>query len=162
VVDNAAKQVPSGGSPDPGSTDLLRRAKNVERQFAYFGLVVRKCSFDDAIPSAERAGFTLVASNAADREALLEWSEEPDFLFSLAFEDPAIIWIVAESRDDIYGLNLVSHSGIVEVSVELKPWLGIDQLGRNALKFRDILLSFPQFVETPAWASASASFPGTR
>ena len=159
MVDNAAKGVPSGEFGDPRSMDLLRRAKSVKRQFAYFGLVVRKCSFDDAIPSAERAGFTLVASNAAGKEAVLEWSAEPDFLFSLSFENPAIIWIVAESRDDIYGLNLVSHSGMAKVSVELKPWVGMDQLGRNTLEFRDVLLSLLGFVETPAWASVPVSFP---
>ena len=144
--------------PNDNFRVLLRRAKSVEKQLAYFGVVVRKCSFDEAIPSAERAGFTLVASNAANKEAVLEWPAEPDFFFSVSFEDPAMISIVAESRGDIYGLNLVTHSGMEEFSVELKPWL-MDQFGRNTLQFRDVLLSLPQFIETPAWASASVSFP---
>jgi hypothetical protein len=152
VVDNARV-------PNDNFRDLLRRAKTLEKQLAYFGVVVRKCSFDEAIPSAERAGFTLVASNAANKEAVLEWPAEPDFFFSVSFEDPAMISIVAESRGDIYGLNLVTHSGMEEFSVELKPWLGMDQFGRNTLQFRDVLLSLPQFIETPAWASASVSFP---
>jgi hypothetical protein len=155
VVNNAS----NGDLGGPRSMDLLRRAKIVERQLAYFALVVRKCSFDDATLSAERAGFTLVASNAADKEAVLEWPAEPDFYFSIAFADPARIWIVAESRADIYGLNLVSHSGMTEVSVELKPSLGMDHLGANTLQFRDVLLSLVGFIETPAWVSASVSFP---
>jgi len=148
VVDNARMQ-------NDNFQDLLRRAKIVEKQLAYFGVVVRKCSFEDAIPSAERAGFTLVVSNEANKEAVLEWPAEPDFLFSLSFEDPAMISIVAESRGDIYGLSLVSHSAMTDVSVELKPSLRMDQLGKNALQFRDVLLSLPHFVERPAWASAS-------
>lgn len=159
MVDNAAKRVPIGDFRDPGSIELLRRAKIVERQFAYFGLVVRKCSFEDAIRSTERAGFTLISSNAREKEAILEWPAEPDFLFSLSFRDPEMIPLVAESRDDIYGLNLVSHSRMTEVSVEVKSWLATDQLGKNTLQFRDVLLSLPRFIETPAWASAS--FPET-
>jgi len=144
--------------PNDKYRDLLRRANTVAKQLAYFGVVVRKCSFGEAISSAERAGFTLVASNAASREAVLEWPLEPDFLFSLSYEDPAMISIVAESRGDIYGLNLVSHSGMDEFSVELKASLGLDRFGSNALQFRDVLLSLPQFVETPAWVSASTAF----
>jgi hypothetical protein len=90
VVDNAATRVPSGTFQGPGSTDLHRRAKIVGRQLAYFGLAARKCSFGEPIPSAERASFTLVASNEADKEALFEWATEPDFLFSISFNDPAI------------------------------------------------------------------------
>ena len=148
VVDNARMQ-------NDNFQDLLRRAKIVEKQLAYFGVVVRKCSFEDAIASAERAGFTLVVSNEANKEAVLEWPAEPDFLFSLSFEDPAMISVVAESRGDIYGLSLVSHSAMTDVSVELKPSLRMDQLGKNALQFRDVLLSLSHFVERPAWASAS-------
>ena len=148
--------------PNDNYQDLLRRASTVGKQLAYFGVVARKCSFDEAISSAERAGFTLVASNTASKEAVLEWPLEPDFLFSLSFQDPAMISIVAESRSDIYGLNLVTHSGTDEFCVELKPSLGLERFGRNALQFRDVLLSLPQFVETPAWVSASTSFLESR
>jgi len=155
IVDNALV-------PNDDYRDLLRRATTVGKQLAYFGVVARKCSFDEAISSAERAGFTLVASNAERREAVLEWPLEPDFLFSLSFEDPAMISIVAESRGDIYGLNLVTHSGTDEFCVELKPSLGLERFGGNALQFREVLLSLPQFVETPAWVSASSSFLESR
>lgn len=66
IVDNALV-------PNDDYRDLLRRATTVGKQLAYFGVVARKCSFDEAISSAERAGFTLVASNAERREAVLEW-----------------------------------------------------------------------------------------
>ena len=144
-------------SGDPGhqdsSRDLLQRAKIVAQQMRYFGLVARKCSFDELVPSTERASFVLVSEDRREKEARFTWnSGEPDFVFSLSYKDADKVWIIAESRADILGLVLVSHSLSPQISVGTKPWLGGDQLGPRALQFQELLLTLPDFVETPAWA----------
>ena len=144
------------GSSDPGlsSSDLWQRAKIAGQQMKYFGLVARKCSFSELLPSTKRAGFTLVSEDSRKKEAHFRWTVgEPDFTFSVSFNDPDKVSVVAESCADILGLVLVSHSHLPDISVEIKPWLGRDELGANALRFREILLSFPDFIETPAWAN---------
>jgi len=147
--------IPSG-SDDPRllPSDLSQRAKIAGQQMRYFGLVARKCSFSELLPSARRAGFTLVNEDAREKEARFRWAlGEPDFIFSVSFKDPDKVAVVAESCGDIVGLTLVSHSHIPDISVEVKPWLGSDELGPNATRFREILLSFPNFIGTPAWAN---------
>lgn len=138
------------------SCDLLQRAKNVAQQMRYFGLVARKCSFNEAIPSAVRASFVLVSKDDRAKEVRFVWnSDEPDFVFSLCYKEVGRVWIVAESRADIRGLVLVSHSGSQDISVAPKPWLGVDELGPHTLQFQELLLTLPGFVETPAWATMS-------
>jgi hypothetical protein len=138
----------------PLPSDLSQRAKTADQQMRYFGLVVRKCSFSELFPSASRAGFTLVSKDPQEREARFRWAlGEPDFIFSVSFKDPEKVSVVAESCGDVFGLVLVSHSHVTDISVETKPWLGSDELGPNALPLRDILLTFPDFIATPAWAT---------
>ena len=141
------------GDPKPLHSDLLERATIVTQQMRYFGLVARKCSFAELSPSATRAGFVLLSEDPQEKEARFRWKVgEPDFIFAVSFKDPEKVSIVAEACGDILGLVLVSHSHVVEISVEIKPWLGRDQLGPNAIRLREILLGFPAFVTTPAWA----------
>jgi hypothetical protein len=143
--------VPSG---DSKPSDLLNRATTASRQMRYFGLVARKCSFSELFPSASRAGFTLLSQDLQEKEARFRWHlGESDFIFSVSFKDPAKVSVVAESCGDILGLALVSHSHVTDISVETKPWLGSDQIGPNAIRFREILLGFPGFIATPAWAN---------
>ena len=138
-------------------SDLLQRAKNVAQQMRYFGLVARKCLFSDVVPSAQRAGFVVLSEDPAEKEMRLRWNlGEPDFVFSLSYKEADKVWIVAESRADILGLILVSHSLSPDISVGTKPWLGSDELGPHALRFQEQLLKLPSFVETPAWATMDA------
>lgn len=135
-------------------SDLLQRAKMVDRQMKYFGLVARKCSFAELLPSAHRAGFALLNQYDEEREACFRWAVgEPDFIFSVSYKDPDKVSVVAEAREDISGLVLVGHSHVADISVEMKPWMGCDECGTNALRILEILLSFPGFVATPSWAN---------
>ena len=138
----------------PLPPDLLHRAKAVDQQIRYFGLVARRCSFNELFPSAQRAGFTLLSQDDRQREARFRWTlGESDFIFLISYRDPNKVSVVAESRGDILGLVVVGHSHVADVSVEMKPWLGSEELGPNAIQFREILLSFPGFIATPAWTN---------
>lgn len=142
------------GSIPEKTYDMLQRAKNAAQQMRFFGLVARKCSFNEVVPSAQRAGFALLGEHPAEKEMRFKWNlDEPDFVFSLSYKEPGKVWIVAESLADIEGLTLVSHSLSSDISVGTKPWLGFDELGFRALQFQEILLTLPGFVETPAWAT---------
>jgi hypothetical protein len=135
-------------------SQITQRAKNAAQQMRYFGLVVRKCSFSEVVPSAQRAGFALLGEDAAEREFRFKWNQdEPDFVFSLSYKELGKVWIVAESLADIKGLTLVSHSLSSDISVGVKPWLGFDEFGSHTLQFQQMLLTLPGFVETPAWAT---------
>ena len=141
------------GHLEPLHASLLERATIVAQQMRYFGLVARKCGFAELTPSATRAGFVLLGEDPQNKEARFRWKlGEPDFIFSVSFKYPETVSIVAESGQDILGLVLVSHSHVREISVEIMPWLGGDELGSNAIRLREILLGFPEFVATPAWA----------
>ena len=154
VVHSGGGPVSSAADAKLLSSELLERAKLISRQMRYFGLVASKCSFDELFPSARRAQFTLLSSDPQQREARFRWTAgEPDFIFSVSFKDPDKVSVVAESCRDISGLLLVGHSHVADISVEIKPWLGSDELGPNAIQLREILLSFPGFIETPAWAN---------
>lgn len=131
---------------------LMERAEIAAKQMRYFGLVARKSSFSELVPSAKRAGFALLHENAERKEAVLHWATgEPDLIFSVSFEHPTKVSVVAESCGDIFGLALLSYSHVPSISVETKPSLGSQELGRNARRFRDILLTLPDFDDVPAW-----------
>jgi hypothetical protein len=131
---------------------LMERASNAARQMRYFGLAAKQFSFEELIPSARRAGFTQLVKEPRLKEASFQWAGgEPDLIFSISFGDPARISIVAESQADIFGLILTGYSHIPTISVETSPALENNELGRNALLFRDMLLTFPDFDDMPAW-----------
>jgi hypothetical protein len=131
---------------------LMQRASNAARQMRYFGLVAKRSSFSELLPSARRAGFTPLSEDTQRKEATFQWSaDQPDFVFSVSFNDAARASIVAESRGDIFGLILTGCSDVASISVETNPSLENNELGQNALLFRDILLMFPDFDDLPAW-----------
>ena len=137
--------------------DIANSAETVAHQMKYFSLVARKCSYSEVPLSAERAGFALASEDPKNRELRFRWKlGEPDIVFSLSFKDSERVWIVAETGGDIFGLLLVGHSLSQSISVGTKPWLGNDELGSGALKFREALLAFPDFVESPAWSMFDA------
>jgi|SRR6185437_3122723 len=124
--------------------DLLQRAKTVGRQMSYFLLATREASFEELLLSASRAGFTLVNKCPQEKGACFRWSiGEPDFTFSVSFKEPKKVEVVAESCGDIAGLVLVGHSHVNEISMDTKPRLPREELGPNAIWFREILLTFP-------------------
>jgi hypothetical protein len=131
---------------------LMERASNAARQMRYFGLAAKRFTFDELVPSARRAGFVPLNENPQSWEVAFRWAAgEPDLIFSISFSDPERIAVVAQSQADIFGLVLTAHSHISTISVETNPLLGDRQLGRNALLFRDMLLTFPDFDDMPAW-----------
>ena len=131
---------------------LMQRASNAARQMRYFGLVAKRSSFSELLPSARRAGFTPLSEDRECKEATFKWSAgEPDFIFSVSFNDAARASIVAESCGDIFGLMLTGCSDVPSISVETNPSLENNELGHHALLFRDILLMFPDFDDLPAW-----------
>ena len=136
----------------PELSGLLERAAIAAKQMRYFGLVAQRSSFDELVPSAERAGFALFNAVTNRKQAKFRWAAgEPDFIFDVSFEHPDRASVIAELCRDIFGLVLVSDLRGPNISVETKPWLGNKELGRNALLFRDVLLMFPDFDGTPAW-----------
>jgi hypothetical protein len=155
IVAFQGKNTSGAKAPAPGfidSSDLMERAEIAAKQMRYFGLVAQKSSFSELLPSAQRAGFALLHEDTKRKEAEFQWATgEPDFFFSVSFERPDRVSVIAESYGDIFGLVLVSHSHVPNISVETKPSLGKHELGRNALRFRDVLLMFPDFDSMPAW-----------
>ena len=138
--------------PGPKSSDLIERAAIVAKQMRYFGMAAQKLSFSELLPSAERAGFVLLSKDTERKEAGFRWAAgESDFIFSVSFEHPDRISVIAEAYGDLFGLVLLSHSHVPNISVETKPSLGDDELGRNALRFRNVLLMFADFDDRPAW-----------
>ncbi len=131
---------------------LMKRASDAGRQMRYFGLVAKRSSFSELLPSARRAGFIPLDEHTERKEVTFQWSAgEPDFIFSVSFKDAARASIVAESCGDIFGLILTGYSDVPSISVETNPSLENNELGHNALLFRDILLMFPDFDDLPAW-----------
>ncbi len=132
------------------SPDLLRRASNVAMQMRYFGLIVERSSFEELLPSAARAGFSMLGEDKGNQEVSFQWAlGKPDFVFSVSFKHPASV--VAQSLDDFLGLTLTSSSYAAGISVETNHSFGGQELGRNALALRDILLTLPDFDATPGW-----------
>jgi hypothetical protein len=139
---------------------LMKRASDVGRQMRYFGLVAKRSSFNELVPSARRAGFILLDQDTERKEAMFQWSAgEPDFIFSVSFNDIAKASIVAESCRDIFGLILTGYSEFPSISVETNPKLENSELGHNAILFRDILLMFPDFDDLPAWTKCLEPHP---
>jgi hypothetical protein len=131
---------------------LMERASNAARQMRYFRLMAKRASFNDLLPSAKRAGFTQLVEDTQRKEAKFQWSGgEQDFIFFVSLNDSARASIVAESCGDIFGLILTGYSHVANISVETNPSLETEELGRNALMFRDMLLTFPDFDGMPAW-----------
>ena len=155
TANNAKAQFPGTIEPEPKSIDpaLVERAEIAAKQMRYFGLVAKKTSFSELIPSAKRAGFALLEEDTERKKAGFQWAAgNPDFRFFVSFENPDKVSVVAEScAGDIFGLVLVSHSHVPNISVDTKPWLGSHELGRNATRFRNTLLTFPDFDGMPAW-----------
>ena len=93
-----------------------------------------------------------VRGDTEREEAGFRWAAgESDFIFSVSFEHPDRVSVIAEAYGDLFGLVLLSHSHVPNISVETKPSLGDDELGRNALRFRNVLLMFADFDDRPAW-----------
>ena len=148
IFANAAQQRSIGST----SSNLMERAEIAAKQMRYFGLAAQKSSFSELLPSAKRAGFALLNEDTERKEAAFQWAAgETDFIFSVSFAYADRVSVIAESYGDIFGLVLVSHSHIPNISVETKPSLGNHELGRDALRFRDMLLMFPDFDGMPAW-----------
>jgi hypothetical protein len=135
---------------------LMERASNAARQMRYFSLATRQFSFDELSLSATRAGFILVEEDLQLGEASFQWaSGEPDLIFSVSFRDPDRVSLIAESQADIFGLILTAYSHISTTSVETDPAVDDNELGHNALLFRDMLLAIPGFDDLPAWTKYS-------
>jgi hypothetical protein len=148
----AKAPLPASIEPEPSSSDLVQRGEIAAKQMKYFGLVAQKSAFSELVPSAKRAGFALLNEDTVRKEAEFQWATgEPDFIFCVSFKHPDRVSVIAESFGDIFGLVLVSHSHVPGISVETKPSLGNHELGRNARRFRDILLMFPDFDGMSAW-----------
>jgi hypothetical protein len=132
---------------------LMERASIAVRQMKYFILAAKHFSLEELASSATRAGFIQREANPRLGEAAFEWaSGQPDLLFLVSFRDPARVSIVAETQADLFGLVLTAYSSATGVSVELNPTIEDGDLGRNALLFKNILLTFPGFDDRPAWA----------
>jgi hypothetical protein len=132
---------------------LMERASHTVRQVRYFSLAIKQFSLDQLASSARRAGFVQVEEGRQRDEASFQWAGgTPDWIFSVSFRDPHRISIVAESQADIFGLILTAYSHVPTVSVETNPTLEDNNLGPNALLFRDMLLTFPGFDDMPAWS----------
>ena len=128
------------------SSRLIERAVIAAKQMRYFRLFIQRASFDELRHSTDRAKFAVNYEDVEHREASFRWAVgEPDFLFFVSFENPARISVFAEAYGDIFGLIMLSHSRLPNISVDIRPGLETPELGPNALRFRDILLKFPDF-----------------
>lgn len=129
------------------SFDLPRRAKRAAEQMIFFVSACKTMPFNEIAVSAQHAGFIVDSEDHVRKEAGFHWPErDPDFTFYVSFRDEQRIAVTAESYGDIFGLVLVSHSHLPNISVETKQEFGVE-MGANALRFRKILLSFPGFDE---------------
>ena len=153
------------GSPPPEIetlSQLMERASNAARQMRYFSLAIRRFSFGELSFSATRAGFIQVEEDLHFGEASFQWdSGAPDLIFSVSFRDTARVSIVAKSQADIFGLILTAYSHVPTTSVETDAAVDDNELGHNALLFRDMLLAIPGFDNMPAWSKyPEGSTPG--
>ena len=131
---------------------LMERASNAAKQMKYFVLATKRFSLLELTSSAIRAGFAQVDAHVQSSEASFQWASGPaDLIFSVSFRDPAKVSIVAVSQADVFGLILTGYSDADSVSVETNPMIADGDLGRNALMFRDMLLTFSGFDNLPAW-----------
>jgi len=126
--------------------NLIERAVIAAKQMRYFRLFTQRASFEELGLSARRAGFTANYEDGEHREASFRWAVgNPDFLFFVSFERPERISVVAEGYWDSFGLVMLSHSRLPNISVEFRTTLERNELGPNAPRFRDLLLEFPDF-----------------
>jgi hypothetical protein len=129
--------------------EFLERAEIAAKQMRYFRLFSQKGSFESLSASAKRAGFDVIHEYALDQVASFRWGEgDPDFTFFVSFSDPDAVLVNAESHGDIFGLTMTSISSAPKMVVEAKYWLTKQEFGRNAYRFRKILLTFPDFDST--------------
>jgi len=152
------RNAPAGGaggrSASVGGTlpALMERASHAATQMRYFSLATRRFSFDELIASARRAGFVQTDVDAERKEATFRSpAGGPELVFSVSFGDPAKVSTVAEARADMFGLVLTTYSHVQTISVETNPSLKNEELGPNALILREVLLTFPDFDNIPAW-----------
>jgi hypothetical protein len=126
---------------------LLERVEVASKQMRYFRLFSQKGSFDEMGASATRAGFEATYEDVFEREAgfQLPSKGDPDFTFLVSFYYPEAVSVIAESYGDIFGLVMTSVSNVPKISIETKPSLAKNELGRNALVLQKILLTFPDF-----------------
>jgi hypothetical protein len=130
------------------SPKLLERAKLAAKQMSYFRLFSQNGSFDGLAASAKRAGFEMAYEDALQKVAGFRWAADgahPDFIFLVSHENSSAVSVIAESHRDIFGLIMISHSHLPKIGIEIKPSLERHELGRNAHRFREILLTFPDF-----------------
>jgi hypothetical protein len=130
------------------SPKLLERANLAAKQMRYFRLFSQKGSFEGLAASAKRAGFEMEYEDALHKVAGFRWAADgaqPDFIFLVSWENSDAVSVIAESRRDIFGLIMISHSHLPKISVEMKPSLEKHEFGRNADRFRELLLKFPDF-----------------
>jgi hypothetical protein len=131
------------------SPKLLERAEVAAKQMRYFRLFSQRGSFGELSASAKRAGFELIQEDAFGRkEAGFQWAADGaqlDFSFHVSFENPEAVSVIAESYRDIFGLVMISHSHLPKIGIEAKPSPEKREFGRNADRFRKILLTFPDF-----------------
>jgi hypothetical protein len=142
----------ASGDIDASLSLLMDRASNTARQMRYFGLLAKRASYDELVPSAKRAGFFVLSEDVQNQEVWFQWaSGKPDFVFLVSVKDTEAPSVVALSLGDIFGLVLTSTSRAIGISVELRPSIGPMDLGSNASLFLDILLAHPDFDDMPAW-----------
>jgi hypothetical protein len=130
------------------SPKLLKRAKLAAKQMRYFRLFSQKGSFEALAASAKRAGFEMAYEDTLRKVAGFQWAADrsrPDFIFLVSYESSDAVSVIAESQHDIFGLIMISHSHLPKIGIETKPSLERYELGRNADRFREILLTFPDF-----------------
>jgi hypothetical protein len=130
------------------SPKLLERAKLAAKQMSYFRLFSQNGSFEGLAASAKRAGFEMAYEDALQKVAGFRWAADgaqPDFIFLVSFENSDAVSVIAESQRDIFGLIMISHSHLPKIGIEIKRSLERYELGRNAHRFREILLTFPDF-----------------
>ena len=130
------------------SPKLLARANLAAKQMTYFRLFSQKGSFEGLAASARRAGFEMAYEDTVHKAAGFRWAADggrADFIFLVSLENSDTMSVIAESRRDISGLIMISHPHLPKISVEMKPSLEKHELGRNAHRFREILLTFPDF-----------------
>jgi hypothetical protein len=130
------------------SAVLEMRAEIAAKQMRYFRLFSQTALFYQLIPSAKRAGFALIEHDDLEKEAAFHWAasgDDIDFVFHVSFNNADQVAVLADSCRDIYGLIMISHSHLPNISVEIKSELAKHEFGANAVRFRKILLTFPDF-----------------
>jgi hypothetical protein len=126
---------------------IQERAEAAAKQMRYFQLFSQRGSFEELGASARRAGFEVIYQD--NFEARFRWAADadyPDFMFHVSRDDLETVSVAAEScRRDILGLVMNSTPGESKITIEAKSSLEEYALGRNADRYRRIMLTFPDF-----------------